>query len=358
LDQDGNSLLSNSIEIATKLRLEGKAFHDKGDFVKAAKVFQEAADSLQENKESPLAEEYATCILHSALCHLKSEQFEQCLEMCTSILQDDENSAPKSQPVMSKPVVRARAYHRRAKAKLGLGDASGALQDARSAAFLGDRKAVALYGKLMRDSPSSPDNQNSFQSIIAKQQIPSNSPLLNSLLSESPTSNSDEFQAFSPASLLMGNGGSNLMGALGSGSNGLAKSVVNSLSNRLEEEDTQMTICNFLQKTSKSQLQQLAVMAGIADAIQEPHLDKIVAVCHGVTPRTIKRTVKNTKRALFGLKIIRRIVKTMNKYKSLLVALILLQWTKSAYLRPIPIDRVAAKRATKQALREAMKVNR
>ena len=47
--------------------------------------------------------------------------------------------------------IRARAHHRRAKARLSLGDLDGALEDARSAAFMGDRNAVQFYGRLMRE---------------------------------------------------------------------------------------------------------------------------------------------------------------------------------------------------------------
>jgi tetratricopeptide (TPR) repeat protein len=355
---DNDSQLVSTVELATKLRLEGKEFHDKGDFEKAAELFKKAADSLQQHEQTQLTEDYVTCRLHQALCHLKSMNYQLCLEACTAILQDDQTESHRLNPATSTPAVRARAYHRRAKAKLGLGDSTGALQDARSAAFLGDRKAVALYGRLMRDSPSSPNDQSTFQSPLPQQPSP-NSALLESLLNKSnPSSSDSSMPAFSPASLLMGGGTKNLMGALGSGSNGLAKSVVESLTKRLEEEETQTTICNYLKKTNKTQLQQLAAMAGMSDGIRESHLDRLVTFCHSVTPRAIRRTVRTTKGAIYGFKVIRRTVKIINKYKSLLVALLILQWTKSACMRPMPVDRVAAKRATKRALKDAMRGNR
>jgi hypothetical protein len=153
-----------------------------------------------------------------------------------------------------------------------------------------------------------------------------------------------------------------MLGALGSlggsGGNGLAKSVLQSLSKRLEDESTQTTICTYLQQANKAQLQQLAAMAGVTHVVQDSHLDRLLKICHGVTPRLIRRTVKTTKVAVYGVQLLRRVAKIMNKYKSLLVALVVLQWTKSACLRPMPVNRAAVKRATKQALKEAMKTNR
>jgi hypothetical protein len=83
-----------------------------------------------------------------------------------------------------------------------------------------------------------------------------------------------------------------------------------------------------------------------------------VGICHRVTPKGIRRTVRTTKRAIYGIQVIRRIAKIINKYKTILVALVIFQWTKSACFRPIPIDRQAVKRVAKQALKEAMKANR
>ena len=374
---------SSTYDLATNLRLQGKELHDNGDFEQAAKLFKEAADTLQAHEENqqqqqqeqvgeeeiymPLSEDYATCRLHQALCHLKSENYELCLDACTSILQD-ETDANGSTPggsrniAINTPAVRARAFHRRAKAKLGLGDSTGALQDARSAAFLGDRKAVALYGRLMRDpsSSSSSMEQNTFQSsILSQQPNSSHSALLESLLDKSKSPNIES--PFSPASLLMGGtskgGSKGVLGALSGSSNSLTKSVITSLSKRLDDEQTQTMICNYLQKTNKSQLQQLAAMAGLSNSLEDSTFEKIEKVCHGVTPKTIKRIVTNSKRALYGIQILRRTAMIINKYKSLLIGLLIFQWAKSAWLRPIPMSKVA-KKAAKTALKEAMKASR
>jgi len=69
------------------------------------------------------------------------------------------NNKPSSPPSFKLPssitistAARARAHHRRAKAMLALNQYENALDDARTAAFLGDRNAVSFYGRLMRGS--------------------------------------------------------------------------------------------------------------------------------------------------------------------------------------------------------------
>lgn len=360
-DDDVSQQDDDNTQKAATLRLQGKEFHDSGDFVQAALFFQQAADTLGQD-QGDLSEDYATCRLHQALCHLKNEDFAECVDACTNVLEYG----------LSTPAVRARAYHRSAKAKLGLEDASGALQDARSAAFLGDRKAVALYGKLMRESSSSATlmNQNSngdgapspFESMFGGNNNgsgSSSSALLESLLNKSSSNDSmgdgaggglSSLLGGFPASLLLGKGG---LGGLANDKNGgMAKSVLQSLSKRLEDDSTQTTICNYLQKTNSAQLSQLASMAGVG--IAESQLSTLVNVCHGVTPTTIKKTVRRTKRAIWGVQLLRKFFKIVSKYKTLIVAVVLLQWTKSAVLRPIPINH----RAAKKALKLAMKANR
>lgn len=331
---------------ATELRLAGKEAHDKGDYELAAELFQKAADAIQ----SP-SEEYATCRLHQALCYLKSENYDECLDACSDILDRDATHTS---------AVRARAYHRRAKAKLALDDQTGALQDARSAAFLGDRKAVALYGRLMRESSSSlslPTNAASITDGFASSASTSSpsAALFESIMSKSAPRDQP---GINPASMLFGGENSllNSLGNSGGMSSGLAKSVISSLSKRLDDENTQTSISAFLQNTNKAQLQQFASMAGME--VPETWLDRIERVCHGVTPKTIRRTLKTTRGAVYVFRIVRRISRLLQKYRSLIVALVLLQWTKSAILRPIPVDRVLAKKQAKAALKDAMKENR
>lgn len=374
LEEGSDESSSSLTELATALRLEGKKYHDEGDFVKAAEIFQKAADTLlngDDNSESSsmrMSEDYATCRLHQALCNLKSENYELCIEACTDVLQDNSDDAKSGSTHL--PAINARAYHRRAKAKMALGDNAGALQDARTASFLGDGKAVNLYGKLMRESSSLSDFSSLMNPMLPTESSPSSSSaspvsphsaLLESLMNKSNSgmesgSSPGGFPDFSPASLLLGNsGGSNLLGALGSGGGGMAKSVIKNLVKRLDDESTQVTICNFLQKTNKDQLISLASMAGINNALEDSQLDRIVNFCHSVTPKGIRRTVRGTKVVYYFVNVIRRTMKVVNKYKSLIVAALILQWTKSAIFRPLPINKRAAKKAAKLAAKEALK---
>ena len=384
-------------DLATKLRLQGKEFHDNGDFVQAANLFQQAADTLlpvllgasqkdgghsATSTTNAMIDEYATCRLHEALCHLKGEKYDMCIAACTTVLQDgasDETGeeggekgdyllSSQSRSILSKvsSVVRARAFHRRAKAKLALDDKAGALQDARSAAFLGDRKAVAFYGRLMRDSPSSSSSfagsgssPSGFESLFSPSSSNGGS-LLESLLSKSSSNGgakgpSSLLGEMSPAFMLNALQSKRGKGELGGG---LASSVLKNLGKRLEDESTHNTICQYLHGTSKAQLEQLAAMAGVSPGgngmFTDEQIEKVVEFCHGVTPKTIRTTVRTTKRTIYGVQVVRRILKVLSKYKSIIAALILLQWSKSAMLRPLPVN----KRAAKQALKQAMKENR
>ena len=413
---------------ATELRLEGKQYHDDGDFSKAAEVFRTAADTILKSYQSStssipsktssgdvigdesqeeegeseedqtdddldhLPEDYATCRLHQALCYLKSGEYELCIEACSDVLQgedndegddDDDDVTPKPNllfgstptaasvsggPFSFSPAVRARAHHRRAKAKAELGDVTGAVLDARTGAFLGYDKAVALYGKLMRES-SSHDISSAVNPLFPSS---GDSDLLQSLLSKA-TPSSDGVAASSPfgggmSPLSMftggnsgGSGAASMLGALTGAGGGFAGSMIRNLSKRLDDEDTQETICNFLQRTNKQQLGSLVAMTPIADSVDDTQLERVVDFCHGITPRGIRRTVKFTKVTAYIVKFFRRLFKLINKYKALLALLLILQWTKSSAFRPIPLSpqaKKAAKKATKQALNAALKNSR
>lgn len=198
------------ISSASIRRAEGKSLHDAGTLEGAATAFREAAlllddallkttteDAASMDMKDSIVVERATCRLHEALCLLKDGRPGDCVEACSDVLGDgvtvvfdpvpsdsDDETAPagdldaeddagstKSDPLattttvkiippsastsleaaMIPPQIRARAHHRRAKARLALNDLDGALEDARSAAFMGDRNAVQLYGRLMRE---------------------------------------------------------------------------------------------------------------------------------------------------------------------------------------------------------------
>jgi hypothetical protein len=371
---------SSSSEISQTLRLQGKQAHDEGDFEAAATLFSQAAEALRatipattdhdedddkedDDESSAILEEYATCRLHQALCYLKTHNYEQCLETCSELLESSSNNS-NNKPNYSS-AVRARAYHRRAKARLGLkAPTSLALEDARAAAFLGYSKAVQLYGKLMRQDAAAAGSRS--DSSLSSSTNLSDS-LLQSLLSKSSTTtmDSESTPGFNPASLLFGGGTNNgnlasslldsLTGKNGGsgGSSSLASSVLKSLSKKLNDPTTHTSMASFLQQTTKEQLSQYSAMAGLS--IPEQYLDTIQRFCQAVTARKISWTIRVSKFVIYMTKVVQKVVKVLRKYRSLVVCLILLQWTKSAIVRPMPIDRGLKKKpaATQQPLKQA-----
>ena len=350
------------LQEATLLRQAGKELHDRGDWWEAANVFGQAADLLQSPLSStttPTASlsssslslsyynhrtDYCTCRLHEALCRLKLEEYDACVDICTRILADPEQTSG---------AIRSRAHHRRAKAYLHLGQDDEALQDARAAAFLGDRKAVALYGKLMRGN-SNTNNNNHYHgseggggATIDELASP---PMLNDLLQgRNPfLANSNDLSQGNSMlleSLLSKSSGigmpaetPSLLGQGGAGGT-LAKSLLSSLTKRLETDSD--SICAYLHKTNPTQLLQLGSLAGIS--LSEQQAQRLVKFCHSVTPKAIRRTVQFGKRGWYGLVVMRKALKVFNKYKHLLILWALAAWIQSAIRRPIPISKKAAK---------------
>ena len=183
------------------------AFHDAASLLDEVITTTPDTDDNNNVDSDAIAVERATCKLHEALCHFKNGKPGECIEACSDVLQDgvtvvvevqndgedegkkggtteedvqgddDDDANGEESPVVATvtkvvttPVtssstlsssssnnniipslIRARAHHRRAKARLALNDFDGALDDARSAAFMGDRNAVQFYGRLMRE---------------------------------------------------------------------------------------------------------------------------------------------------------------------------------------------------------------
>jgi len=322
---------------ASELRLQGKLLHDNGDWYEAAQLFAQAADLLHELEE--YQDDQATCQLHHALCLLKCEHYDDCVDVCTELLEYNQSGA-----------MRARALHRRSKAYLGLDRPEEAMQDARSAAFLGDRKAVALYGKLMREHGTGTDavaehfggSPAILQNIMAgKNPFESAAnPLFESMLNKSPLSTSDSTSTYANpmASLLSGQGG------------GLAKSVLSNLTKKLETESD--TICKYLNSASKVQLQSLAAMGGVP--LSDQHASTIVSFCHKITPKRIQWTVKTSKRLWYVATILRKAIQLVQKYKFIFVAWFVVVWIQASIVRPVPINTKAAIQAAKAAAKASM----
>lgn len=409
------SELTQTKEKALELRTKGKEYHDIGNFDLASITFRDAAIKLEEaldeltkheggNQDlvTQLTEERATCRLHEALCHLKNKKFAESVASCTAVLKDgvevieiiseceddsddslaeDEDGVPTVETVVRvnaaddeklassstlSPAVRARAYHRRAKARLALGDTPGALDDSRSAAFLGDRNAVALYGRLMRESSGTGSmSENMFDSSSAMNGLfgSSSSPfdsfmgsgspfssdasassgstdLLSSLLgSGSPNGSDSSSLPFSPLSMLGGMNGAGSEGGMGS----LAKSVLTSIAKKAEDEETQEQICSYLNALDASQIISLSSMAGMP--LNQNTADRIVSFANGVTQRGINKSVKLTKKIIFVGNLMRKTFKVIGKYKHLIILACIIGWVKSAIQRPIVVKKVVQKAA-------------
>jgi len=319
-------------------------------------------------------------------------------------------------PTQLSAAVRARAFHRRAKARLALGDSVGALDDSRSAAFLGDRNAVALYGRLMREQPTggsahdsnddggggntigdlfssssaldslfsggtpslgtngsnnSNSNSNSQQDIIRGKQSSSSSSsapsafdILNSFMGSAGGPNNGNNDLTAPAInplsafgdignlLNMGNTKGNAAGGGGGAFESMAKSVLVSLTNRIEDESTQRTISKYLRGLDVTQLMSLSSMAGIP--INQSSAEKLVSIANGFTPSRIRKGVKLTKRMIMVVNLIRKVLKVISKYKHLLILFVLISWIKSAILQPVVVGKGAVKKAAKKAIRDSI----
>ena len=337
--------LDEAQEKSSSMRLEGKQLHDDGDYTAAARAFCTAALFLERfvEESTECAEDWSTCRLHEALCCLKADDQQTAVAACTLVLDRPSTSG----------AVRARALYRRAKAYTGLDENELALQDARAAAFLGDRRGVALYGQLMRESPAGSSSSSFMSSGIRDSRmmddLASSSALFESLLNKSGSgSSTPEKTDFNPMSLLSGLGGTSMLGGgKGVDTGGLAKSVISSLSKKIEDEATQDSICRYLQKTSGTQIRQYAGMAGLE--LPESQATKIANFLRKVTPKMIRKTVKTGKTLLYGVRLIRKTSKVISKYRNVLIWICVLAWAKSAVLRPLPVNKRAARLSAKQA---------
>lgn len=325
-------------EKAAKLRRKGKELHDAGSWQLAADLFFQASQlllSYTNSTSSTVAlQEFSTCRLHEALCQWKQGNHEASVEACSDVLAQASELPP----------IRARALYRRAKAKLGLKDTVGALEDARSSAFLGDRKAVAMYGTLMRDDPKTlPSVGEDTSPPMLQDLFQGKNPFMPSSDTTSSSSNALLDVLLNKSG---GLGGSNpmqdmLLSNLGAMNNknggGLAKSVIKSLTKRLEREESQITICQYLKNTNAVQIRRLAGMGGIP--LSQDVATRIESFCHGVTPAGIRRSVRMTRMIWYLGCLIQSCMQLLSKYRQLVILWALVTWIKSAIQRPIPVNK-------------------
>jgi len=442
-DNNGEDLITK----ASNKRQHAKTLHDSGslhdaalEFYNAASLLDDALSSSSFNTENDnidvdsIVVERATCKLHEALCLFKDGRPGECIDACTDVLGDgvtviqeevdveengdevgeDNESAPTTSAVVKvipvdssvastttnniiPSLIRARAHHRRAKARLALNDLDGALDDARSAAFMGDRNAVQFYGRLMREGSGAVDGSTGLGGSGMSSPFgsdgssgDSSNPFLEGMLQSMGGTNnnqhplmpsgagSSDFQSSLLSTLLTnnnspgsGSGGdpfglmSSLLGSPSSSdsnnsgkrgrrgksrkgkSNNLAKSVMSNLLKRVEDENTQETICTYLQSTNTQQIMTFASMAGVQ--MKEDNARRLASLANGVTVKGIRKSITNIKRFISITKTCRKILKVIDKYKAVIVLGMLFYWARSAVNRPIAITSKRAKKELQQA---------
>jgi len=346
------------------LRLQGKVLHDDGDFEEAAQLFGEAGRILDEilllqqpnnDTSEELASEAATCHIHEALCHLKNDNLEECIRTCTQVLNDDDDGYYYGGVSLS-AAIRSRALHRRAKANVRLEQYSAALEDARNAAFLGDRGATSLYGKLLRKqqqqqrtSTASDVSQKirTTNTFISSQHEEEEEESLNNpaavsststdslLMSLFQTMNKKDDENNSISTLLS----STLAAATGGGSTSttttttsFATSMLKNLGKRLDEEETRESIVTFVNNvgSNKATLKGVASMAGVP--LSDSMVDQISNLCSRVNTRTLGRMVQWAKYTIKTGAIVRKTFQIISKNRHILLYAMLLIWIRSSIL--------------------------
>jgi hypothetical protein len=335
-------------------------------------------DNNNNNTTTTAIVDRATCKLHEALCLLKDGRPKECITACTNILVDDQqgpgdndnsntmqyhgssssSSSSNTNNILPLPAqIRGRAYFRRAKAKLAIHDINGALDDAHSGAFLGDKNAVQLYGKLMRQRSSSSSLTNDDNDGPSKD---ISSSILHNLLSSSGRTGSSSSGSIwdnqliqeSMAELLLGrkenemdinksqqrrnkrntHHGRSSTTTTSTKNDSLVKSILTSLMKHIEDEDTQQTICNLIQSTNSQQVLQYASMAGIPIKIETA--SRLVSLVNGITPKVIHNSLSKIKIGYTIIMSVRQIFKVIDDYKSIIIVIVLLLWLKNAFVEP------------------------
>ena len=131
----------------------------------------------------------------------------------------------------------------------------------------------------------------------------------------------------------------------------LAKSLLKNLAKRIDDDQTQAQICNFCQGANAGQVKMYAGMAGMQ--LPDDTADRIVAVANGVTKRKLKRGIRLLRRGIVAVKIMSKAAKVVQKYKHLLILVLICGWAKSSWLRAVPVNKKAIKKAAKEAAKVA-----
>lgn len=246
---------------------------------------------------------------------------------------------------------------------------------AKQSAFMGDRNAVSFYGRLLREGTKANEPMTSSPGLISPW---GNSDVQNSFLQGmmggpgSPSlSGSDVSSSLLSSMFASNNDSPNGLGLMGdllapsaqtsnnkrrkkkkNGMDSLAKSVLSNIVKRMEDKDTQKAICRYLHSANTQQLMAFASMAGIT--MKEESAARLVGIAKSITPKGIRRSVRNMKRGVKVIKTTRKVFKVIDKYKTLLVLAMLYYWIRAAIFEPFPIDKRKAKAMLKGTAMNAM----
>jgi hypothetical protein len=382
--------LSEKLLEVQSLRSQGKVLHDHGEFEEAAQIFGEAARILSNDivlvlhnttgnhnvnpsvtssagtaniiaskksktkEEEDLINEAATCYMHQALCQLKNDDVEECVHTLSSKVlgdateeqnqKEEETSMSSSSssssatfiPIISNNIIlRSRAYHRRAKAKYRLNDISGALSDAKHAAFLGDPHAATFYGKLLlqqqqgqgknHDVNATSTSSSTYKLSPTKESLPTDS-ILSLLMSNSRKSYQSNGEATTSSNYV----DSNL---------NVSSMIRNFGKQLLQDEEMQSKLCHMVQTvgSNPSTVRYLAsTVGGIpSTSLSDSTVDQLCNLCRQVTPTNVQKVITLTKRSLRTLQVASKAIQLITKNRHLLVYFMLLLWIR----RTIILDR-------------------
>ncbi|GMI47572.1 hypothetical protein TrCOL_g4632 [Triparma columacea] len=333
---------------ATSHRSSGKLLHDTNDYTEAAKEFNLAAETAQKallihsstqttlTNSSPqtmsldevkaLVGEYTTAKLHGSLCALKLGEYKEALELAreASIKESEPSSSssssdsdsdvneyttsssthPLSEYVNLVPVKSlARSHFRAARASQLLGQTESSKEDARIAAFLGDDKGAALYGRIIRDEGGMDNEmgQTGFRGIVEE--------------IGNQDFGTDDLGGLSALTGLGGLGGMKGIGGGNSpdGSIDLLKSFLTNALSSLSNPSTRTSIASFCQSASPGTVLGLAAMAG-AD-VGKDRADSISRIAKSITEDRLEKAVIWTGRIRKVFKVIKRVGRMVKNVK-------------------------------------------
>ena len=157
----GRQPLSKELSAATELKAAGNELHKAGKHREAIAKYERAERSL-ESSSTPIAQDLRTvCKNNVAMCYLKVEEWQLCVDVCTSVLATGPN---------------LKAFYRRGQAEMGMLHWKAAIKDLRAALKLcptGDAQAELISSKLAVAKAHQPCGQAAEESDSDTPRAPS-----------------------------------------------------------------------------------------------------------------------------------------------------------------------------------------